>query len=60
MSVEKHTHTIQMFPFKKYKKISYEFLSKQPILLNGYLWTPQQCEHVGGFDPIHHIRKIQL
>lgn len=28
---------IQMFPFKKYNKISYELLSKQPILLNGTL-----------------------
>lgn len=30
---------IQMFPFKKYNKISYEFLSKQPILLN-VPWDP--------------------
>lgn len=27
----------RMFPFKKYNKISYEFLSKQPIVLNGTL-----------------------
>jgi len=30
-----------MFPLKKYNKISYEFLSQQPIIVNGYLGTPK-------------------
>lgn len=32
---------IQIFPFKKYNKISYELLSKLLILLDGTLGTPQ-------------------